>query len=92
MAPAVAALEVEDSGAGLRPRAADGRPVLGESADVKGLFYATGFYRNGILLAPDSGEIIADLLTGGATRLSPAVLKTFSPARFYQVPAPPVAI
>lgn len=92
MAPVVAALEVEDSWAGLRPRAADGLPVLGESADVKGLFYATGFYRNGILLVPAAGEIIADLLTGGATRLSPAVLKTFSPARFHQVPAPPVVI
>ncbi len=92
MAPAVAALEVEDSWAGLRPRAADGLPVLGESADVKGLFYATGFYRNGILLAPAAGEIIADLLTDGATRLSPAILKTFSPARFRQIPAPPVVI
>jgi glycine oxidase len=84
MAPAVASLEVIDSWAGLRPRAADGLPVLGESADVRGLFYATGFYRNGILLAPAAGEIIADLLTGGATRLSPSALETFSPARFYQ--------
>ncbi|MBV8858906.1 MAG: glycine oxidase ThiO [Acidobacteria bacterium] len=89
LAPAVASLEVEDSWAGLRPRAADGLPVLGESADVKGLFYATGFYRNGILLAPAAGEIVADLLTGGATRLSPAVLETFSPARFQRVSAPP---
>lgn len=89
LAPAVASLEVADSWAGLRPRAADGLPVLGESADVKGLFYATGFYRNGILLAPAAGEIIADLLTGGATRLSPRVLEAFSPARFNQMFAPP---
>lgn len=92
MAPVVATLDVADSWAGLRPRAADGLPVLGESADVRGLFYATGFYRNGILLAPVAGEIVADLLTNGATRLSPAVLKTFAPARFYKVPAPPVVI
>jgi len=89
ISPAVATLEVEDSWAGLRPRAVDGLPVLGESADVKGLFYATGFYRNGILLAPAAGEIIADLVTNRATRLSPAVLKTFSPARFHQMTAPP---
>lgn len=89
LAPAVGALEVEDSWAGLRPRASDGLPVLGESADVPGLFYATGFYRNGILLAPAAGEIVADLLTSRATRLSPSVLKTFSPARFYQPAAPP---
>lgn len=92
IAPAVAALAVADSWAGLRPRAADGLPVLGESADVQGLFYATGFYRNGILLAPAAGEIVADLLTGGATRLSPGVLETFSPARFDRIPVPPVVI
>jgi glycine oxidase len=90
IAPAVATLDVEDSWAGLRPRAQDGLPVLGESADVGGLFYATGFYRNGILLAPAAGEIVADLVTGGATRLRPSVLETFSPARFHQaIAAPP---
>jgi glycine oxidase len=89
MVPAVASLDVADSWAGLRPRARDGRPVLGASADVKGLFYAAGFYRNGILLAPAAGEIVADLVTNGATRLSPRVLETFSPARFYSAPTPP---
>lgn len=89
LAPAAAALGVADSWAGLRPRAGDGMPVLGESADVRGLFYAAGFYRNGILLAPAAGEIIADLVTGGATRLSPRALETFSPARFYQTPTTP---
>ncbi|HEX8188722.1 MAG TPA: glycine oxidase ThiO [Pyrinomonadaceae bacterium] len=87
LAPAVAMLEVADSWAGLRPRAADGMPVLGESADVQRLFYATGFYRNGILLAPAAGEIVADLVTNRATRLGPRVLEAFSPARFQQMPA-----
>jgi glycine oxidase len=89
LAPAVASLEVVDSWAGLRPRASDGLPVLGESADVRGLFHAAGFYRNGILLAPAAGEIVADLVTGRATRLNPGVLKAFSPERFYQIPTPP---
>jgi glycine oxidase len=92
MSPAVATLEVSDSWAGLRPRAADGLPVLGESADVRGLFYAAGFYRNGILLAPAAGEIVADLLTGGTTRLPARALETFSPRRFQQLTAPPVLI
>jgi len=92
MAPAVASLDVADSWAGLRPRAADGKPVLGESADVKGLFYAAGFYRNGILLAPAAGEIVADLLTKSATRLPASVLQTFSSERFRRIPAPPVLI
>lgn len=92
IAPAVTSLDVRDSWAGLRPRAADGLPVLGESADVKGLFYAAGFYRNGILLAPAAGEIIADLLTNGATRLPARVLQPFAPARFRRILAPPVLI
>jgi glycine oxidase len=85
--PSIASLGVAESWAGLRPRAADGLPVLGESTDVKGLFYAAGFYRNGILLAPAAGEIVADLLTGGATRLPARALEAFSPARFRRVPA-----
>jgi glycine oxidase len=89
LAPAVAALEVVDSWAGLRPRAADGLPVLGESADVKGLFYAAGFYRNGILLAPAAGELVADLLTDSSTRLPARVLETFSPERFQRILAGP---
>jgi glycine oxidase len=92
IAPAVTSLEVTDSWAGLRPRAADGLPVLGESADVGGLFYAAGFYRNGILLAPAAGEIVADLLTNGATGLPARVLQPFSPARFRRTYASPVLI
>jgi glycine oxidase len=82
IAPELAALRLADAWAGLRPRADDGLPVLGESSEVKNLFYATGHYRNGILLAPATGEIIADLLTGGTTRWPPRALEAFSPARF----------
>jgi glycine oxidase len=82
IAPAVSSLVVADSWAGLRPRAADGWPVMGESSNVENLFYATGYYRNGILLAPASGEIIAGLVADGATAWPPHVLKAFAPARF----------
>ncbi|HEV7891385.1 MAG TPA: glycine oxidase ThiO [Pyrinomonadaceae bacterium] len=81
IAPAVASLALEESWAGLRPKASDGLPVIGESEDVKGLFYATGYYRNGILLAPASGRIVADLVTRGTTNLAPRALTAFSPAR-----------
>lgn len=81
IAPAVASLALEESWAGLRPRASDGLPVIGESEDVRGLFYATGYYRNGILLAPASGRIVADLLTRGTTNLATRALTAFSPAR-----------
>jgi len=81
IAPGVESLSVSDSWAGLRPRAADERPLLGESCEVKNLFYATGYYRNGILLAPVAGEIVAELVAGGTTRWPPQTLKAFSPAR-----------
>ena len=46
--------------------------------DVEGLFYATGHYRNGILLAPITGELIADAVAGGA----PPLMEAFTPDRF----------
>ncbi len=82
IAPGVGSLRLTDSWAGLRPRAEDGRPVLGESAEARGLFYATGHYRNGILLAPATGEIVADLLEGRWPDLLPEGSEAFSPERF----------
>jgi glycine oxidase len=87
IAPAAAALALEDSWAGLRPRASDGLPLIGESAEVNGLFYATGYYRNGILLAPASGRMVAELVEGGATNLAPRALTAFSPARLARAAA-----
>ena len=68
-----------DSWAGFRPCAEDGLPVLGPTEDVRGLFFATGHYRNGILLAPITGKLIADAIVYGA---STPQLSTFSPTRF----------
>ena len=59
ISPAIADLPVVDTWAGLRPRAADGLPVLGPCDEIDGLFFATGHYRNGILLAPLTGELIS---------------------------------
>jgi glycine/D-amino acid oxidase-like deaminating enzyme len=68
-----------DSWAGLRPRASDDWPVVGASSEVDGLFYATAHYRNGILLAPLTGELLAEqIMTGQASPL----LNAFSPDRF----------
>ena len=76
--PAVAGLPLDSSWAGLRPRAADDLPVLGPCEGVAGLFYATGHYRNGILLAPITGELIAEAIISGE---SPGLLAPFSPNR-----------
>jgi glycine oxidase len=79
IAPGIAALPLIDSWAGFRPRAKDGLPVLGASAQIEGLFYATGHYRNGILLAPITGKVIADAIVDG---VMPKSLDSFSPNRF----------
>src|SRR5215212_11194577 len=59
ISPVISDLPVVDTWAGLRPRAADGLPVIGPCGEIDGLFYATGHYRNGILLAPLTGELIS---------------------------------
>lgn len=82
--PEAGGFRVADTWAGLRPRADDALPVIGESCEVEKLFYATGHYRNGILLAPLTGEIVASLVAGRAAALAelPFKIETFSPARF----------
>ncbi|MGZ8843041.1 MAG: NAD(P)/FAD-dependent oxidoreductase, partial [Pyrinomonadaceae bacterium] len=72
-------LPVVDSWAGFRPRSEDGSPILGASKKIAGLFYATGHYRNGILLAPITGESIAEAIVSKST---PALISPFSPDRF----------
>jgi glycine oxidase len=64
---------------GLRPATADGLPVLGTLPGQPNHFIATGHYRNGILLAPATAKVMAQLILSetSATDLSP-----FSPVRF----------
>lgn len=50
--------------AGIRPQTIDHFPVMGEYPNIKGLYVATGHYRNGILLSPITGEMIACMITG----------------------------
>ncbi|HEY3104070.1 MAG TPA: glycine oxidase ThiO [Pyrinomonadaceae bacterium] len=79
IAPTLESFPIIDSWAGFRPRAKDDLPVLGASEEIERLFYATGHYRNGILLAPITAEVIADLIVGG---VSSTRIETFSPKRF----------
>ena len=79
ISPRIASLPMTDSWAGLRPRAADTLPVLGPCAEITGVFYATGHYRNGILLAPVTGELIAEAIVD---QVFPPALNIFSPDRF----------
>jgi len=66
--------------AGLRPHTPDGLPLLGVFKPDSRHFLAAGHYRNGILLAPATAAILADLIEAKPSTLD---LTPFSPARFY---------
>lgn len=77
--PVLAGAPIAEVWAGLRPATPDSLPILGSDPEVDGLYYATGHYRNGILLAPITAEAMADVLTG---RTPPVPLDAFGPGRF----------
>ena len=56
MLPGVLELELEEISVGFRPGTPDNLPSIGAS-ELPGLVWATGHYRNGILLAPLTGEL-----------------------------------
>jgi glycine oxidase len=64
---------------GLRPGSPDPMPIVGWSEVVPGLMYATGHYRNGVLLAPLTAQVVADAMIGD--ELDPMTALT-TPARF----------
>jgi glycine oxidase len=76
--PEVGELELVAARAGLRPGTPDNTPVIGPG-EIEGLIWATGHWRNGVLLAPLTGEAVAGLLTGEAL---PDELAPVAPARF----------
>ena len=79
--PALGRAAIRETWAGLRPATADEMPVLGPVPSAQGLIAATGHFRNGILLAP----LTAQLVTGWACGKMPDPgidLRRFSPERF----------
>jgi glycine oxidase len=64
---------------GLRPATSDHLPIIGASTVVPKLMYATGHYRNGVLLAPLTAQLVADAILDGRVD---AMLAAVSPARF----------
>jgi glycine oxidase len=64
---------------GLRPATADDLPVIGPSSVVPNLMYATGHYRNGVLLAPLTAKLVADAMIDN--RMDPQ-LELVKPTRF----------
>ena len=81
--PLAPALQLE-AWAGLRPATHDSLPILGALPDQPNHLLATGHYRNGILLAPATAHVIAQLLSGESPSLD---LAPFSPSRVLKPPA-----
>jgi len=79
ISPALADARMLNAWAGLRPMTPDGLPILGRDPERPALIYACGHSRNGVLMAPLSGECIGDLVAGEAPRID---LTSFSVARF----------
>jgi glycine oxidase len=78
LVPGVSELEIEELSVGLRPGTPDNLPAIGPGA-LRGLVWATGHYRSGILLAPLTAELVLGTLTdepGDA-----ALLDACAPAR-----------
>jgi glycine oxidase len=93
LAPPLADATFVRAWAGLRPGSPDHQPILGPVPGLEGVSLAVGHFRNGILLAPITGELLAQHVLGQPTTLP---LGPFSLARFTDPaatahPMPPVA-
>jgi glycine oxidase len=62
--PEVSELEFVTARAGLRPATPDNVPVVGRDEELEGLIWATGHWRNGVLLAPLTADAVSELLMG----------------------------
>jgi glycine oxidase len=78
LAPVLKEHEIVETWSGLRPDSPDHLPILGPT-DLEGLLIATGHFRNGILLAPITAQIICDCIR---TQRIDAEYQRFSPMRF----------
>ena len=77
--------------ASVRPATTDGLPVLGPQPGTAapGAYVASGHFRNGVLLAPATARVVAQLLCGEQPDVD---LRPFSPARFAAAPSPQVPV
>ncbi|WP_406133910.1 glycine oxidase ThiO [Streptomyces zaomyceticus] len=78
LVPGLTELPLTETRAGLRPASPDNAPLLGPTA-LPGLHLATGHYRNGVLLTPVTGDVMAEVLTTGVL---PDEARPFTPRRF----------
>lgn len=77
LVPALGNAEIRDTWSNFRPYTEDELPLLG-ATQIASLFLSTGHYRNGILLAPISAEIVRAAVLG---QRAPVPLAAFRPER-----------
>jgi glycine oxidase len=82
LVPVLARARMLEAWAGLRPGSPDNLPILGATR-TPGYFVATGHFRDGILLAPVTAQVMAQMVTGGIPEYD---VSAFSPARFQDSP------
>jgi len=85
LVPGISELQIDELSVGLRPGTPDNAPAIGLGG-IDGLVWATGHYRNGILLAPLTAQLVASLLAGED---ADPLLSVCSPERFFTVPVEP---
>jgi glycine oxidase len=88
MAPGLASAPILETWAGVRPDSPDHLPIIGPT-NVKGLYIATGHYRNGMLLAPVTAKYLAECI---ATGKRSAWFEPFGPLRFAAARTPAVVV
>ncbi|MFI6105104.1 glycine oxidase ThiO [Streptomyces sp. NPDC051310] len=84
LVPGITELPLTETRAGLRPGSPDNAPLFGPTA-LPGLHLATGHYRNGVLLTPVTGDVMAEVLMTGAL---PDEALPFAAARFASASGP----
>jgi glycine oxidase len=62
--PALSDYNIVGHWAGLRPGTADGVPFIGEHPEISGLYLNTGHFRNGVVMAPASAQLLVDGMLG----------------------------
>jgi glycine oxidase len=71
MLPALANIPVKQQWAGLRPGAPGGIPSIGQLPSWSNLYVNAGHFRNGLVLAPASARLLADILLGRPLSVDP---------------------
>jgi len=75
LVPSLEGAQFDEVRVGFRPKASDELPIIGRSGTMPSVFYAVGHYRNGVLLAPLTAALMADLVLEDKERAELALVR-----------------